>query len=191
MVRNKHYTYADYKTWDETIRCELIDGIPYMMTAPSRTHQRISGALFNQLYNFLKGNPCEVYMAPFDVRLNADEGDDTVVQPDILVVCDSAKLDEKGCQGPPDLVVEILSPSSGSHDRVVKFNTYLQAGVREYWIVDPVTQTVNIHINENGKYITSAWPKDAIMSSHVLPGCTIDLAEVFAGLSDLANPDKA
>ena len=180
LQKDKHYTYADYSTWDETIRCELIDGVPYMMTAPSRTHQRINVAITTQFYNFLKDKPCEVYTAPFDVRLNAGDEDDTVVQPDILVVCDSAKLSEKGCQGPPDLVVEILSPSSGSCDRVTKFNKYLQAGVREYWIVDPDTQTVTVHTWENEKYVTSAWSQADKVPSHVLPGCTVDLTEVFA-----------
>ncbi|MCL1919032.1 MAG: Uma2 family endonuclease [Peptococcaceae bacterium] len=177
---DKHYTWADYIAWDEKIRCELIDGMLYMMTAPSVMHQNICGSLFYQLFDFLKGKPCKVFIAPFDVRLDIDKGDDTVVQPDILVVCDKEKLDQKGCLGAPDLVVEILSPSSGTLDKVLKFNKYLQAGVREYWIVDPDSKAVNVYVLENGKYVASAYSEEDSMPSHVLEGCTITLADVFA-----------
>ena len=179
MPDNKHFTWADYLTWEDDIRYELIDGTPHMMTAPSRQHQSISGALFNQLYNFLKDKPCEVYAAPFDVRLNPDDRDDTVVQPDIVVVCDSTKLDDRGCMGAPDLVVEILSSSSDIRDRVLKFNKYLQAGVREYWIVNPDNSSANVFIWENGKYTASAYGKSDTLSSHTLPGCVISLADIF------------
>jgi Uma2 family endonuclease len=101
FAAKKHkYTYSDYYSWDDGERWELIDGVPYAMSpAPTRKHQDISGALFNQLYNFLRNKSCKVYSAPFDVRLNADEDDDTVCQPDIVVVCDESKLDDKGCAG--------------------------------------------------------------------------------------------
>jgi len=180
LQSDKRFTYADYLTWDENIRCELIDGIPYMMIAPSRMHQGISVALTSQLYNFLRGKPCKVYEAPFDVRLNADKGDDTVVQPDILVVCDNAKLDDKGCIGAPDLIVEILSPSSYKHDLVLKFHKYLEAGVREYWIVNPDSKTVNVYILDNGNYMAFAYLESDSVPSHVLEGCTVHLDEVFA-----------
>jgi Uma2 family endonuclease len=180
LQSDKRYTYADYLTWDENIRCELIDGIPYMMSpAPSRIHQHIVGALFNQLYNFLKDKPCKAYVAPFDVRLSADKRDDTVLQPDILVVCDSEKLDDQGCTGAPDLVVEVLSSSSDKHDRVIKFRKYLEAGVREYWIVNPDSKTVNVYILENEKYTAYAYSESDSVPSHVLQGCTILLGEVF------------
>jgi Uma2 family endonuclease len=142
--------------------------------------------LSTQLNNFLKGKSCEanlrqgeVLAAPCDVRLNAEDGDNTVVQPDILVVCDEAKLSEKGCQGAPDLVVEILSPSSESHDKVLKFNKYLQAGVREYWIVSPDSKTVSVFVLENGKYIASAYSLEDTLPSYVLEGCMIPLADIF------------
>jgi Uma2 family endonuclease len=179
VPKDKHYTYADYAAWDEKIRCELIDGVAYMMTAPSRAHQYISGALFYQLFDFLKGKPCEVYAAPFDVRLNAEDGDDTVLQPDSLVVCDKEKLDERGCQGSPDLVVEILSPSSKTHDKILKFNKYLQAGVREYWIVDPDSRIVDVFVWENGKYVASAYSAEDGLPVSVLEGCVIPLADIF------------
>ena len=175
----KRYTYADYCTWDDDVRRELIDGMPHAMSAPSQRHQEILSGLHNQLYNFLKGHPCKVIPAPFDVRLNADTGDDTVVQPDLLVVCDRTKLDGKSCIGAPDLVIEILSPSTALNDRVIKFRRYLSAGVREYWVVDPTSETVAVHILNNGAYIATAYANNDAIPVHVLKGCTINLTEVF------------
>ena len=176
----KRYTYTDYCTWDDDVRWELIDGVPYMMSAPNRRHQEILMQLSNLLWNFLKGKPCKVYVAPFDVRLNADTRDDTVVQPDVLVVCDRSKLDGKACVGAPDLAIEILSKSSSMRDRTIKLNRYLQAGVREYWIVDPDKNTVSVNILKNGKYVTRTYGGDATIPVHVLEGCKIALPEVFA-----------
>ena len=178
---DKRYTYADYVTWPEDVRYELIDGVPYMMSpAPGRAHQRLLVELCRQLATFLKGKTCEVYSAPFDVRLNIDTGDDAVVQPDITVVCDRSKLDDKGCNGAPDMVVEILSKSSLSRDRVLKFNRYLKAGVREYWIVDPDSKTATVNILDNGRYYSTAYDETDNAPVHVLEGCTIDLKDVFA-----------
>ena len=176
----KRYTYSDYCTWDDDKRWELIDGVPYAMSAPNQSHQEISGALFSQLYNFQKGKPCKVFAAPFDVRLNYDTSDDTVVQPDILVVCDKSKLDGKSCNGAPDLVIEILSPSTSLHDKILKFKRYKQAGVREYWIVDPETTIVSTYIMKDGEYVTDAYGNEDSIPVHVLDGCIIDLAEIFA-----------
>jgi len=174
------YTYEDYCTWDDDKRRELIDGVPYAMSAPSQAHQEIIGGLHYQLYSFLKGKPCKVFIAPFDVRLNFDTRDDIVVQPDLLVVCDKSKLDGKSCLGAPDMAIEILSPSTAALDRFLKFNRYLQAGVREYWIVDPDSKTVSVHILENDKYTAQAFCSDDKVSVHVLEGCVINLSEVFA-----------
>ena len=179
--QDKRYTYDDYKTWIDDVRYELIDGIPYMMAPPNRKHEDISGAIFYQLYGFLKGKPCRVYDAPFGVRLNANE--DTVVEPDIVVVCDNSKLNDDGCVGAPDLVMEILSKSTLSYDKVVKFNKYLQAGVREYWIIEPEGNIVNVHILENGKYVTTAYAETDIVPVHVLEGCKISLPDVFMEIS--------
>jgi Uma2 family endonuclease len=179
--RQQHYTYEDYYSWDDGKRWELIEGVPYAMApAASDTHQRISSNLHGQLFSFLKGGPCKVFHAAYDVRLNADTGDDTVVQPDLVVICDQSKRDERGCKGAPDMVVEILSPSTASYDRVTKFNQYQKAGVREYWIVDPDSRTVAAHILENGRYIISAYGDEGVAPVHVLEGCEIDLADVFA-----------
>ena len=175
----KRYTYADYCIWDDDERWELLDGIPYALSAPNRRHQEIRGSLYYQFHDFLRGKTCKVYAAPFDVRLNADTYDDTVVQPDIVVVCDKSKLDDKGCVGAPDLVIEILSPSTALHDRVHKFKRYLQAGIREYWIVDREIKMVSVHVLRNGEYTTSAYISDDSIPVHVLEGCMIDLSEIF------------
>jgi len=175
----RRYTYADYCALDDDKRYELIDGTPYAMAAPSQAHQEISGNLHYQLYNFLKGKPCMVLAAPFDVRLNADSGDDTVVQPDLLVICDKSKLDGKSCLGVPDMVIEILSSSTAMRDKLLKFRRYLKAGVREYWMVDPDNKVVSTHVLRNGEYVTNAYGDDDVVPVHVLNGCIVELSEVF------------
>ena len=175
-----YYTYADYLTWDDDARYELIDGVPYLMSpAPGRRHQGISSEIHRQLANFLKGKSCKVYSAPFDVRLNADEADDTVVQPDILVVCDKSKLDERGCKGAPDMVIEILSPSTIRHDKVKKLQLYQKTGVREYWIVTPDQKTIDVYTLEEGKYFAAVYSDTDVAPVHVLEGCEITLQDVF------------
>jgi len=175
----RRYTYADYLTWDDDKRWELIDGVPYLMSAPTRRHQKIGGNLFSLLWNFLRGKPCEVYYSPFDVRLNADTLDDTVVQPDIVVICDEANLDDAGCKGVPDLVIEILSPPTSRYDRITKFNKYLEVGVREYWIIDPEAKLLAVHILNGGGYIITPYSEEDTAPVRVLEGCEINLAEVF------------
>ena len=180
MKKKMRYSFKDVSAWPEDERWELIDGTPYLMAQPSVEHEDISREIFVQLANFLKGRPCKVYDA-IGVRLNAEEGDDTFVIPDISVVCDKSKLaDGKSCIGAPDMVVEILSLSTAGRDRLEKFNMYLEAGVREYWIVDPETKIVNVNTLENGKYVNSAYGKSGTVQVHVLDGCTISLEEVFA-----------
>jgi Uma2 family endonuclease len=122
----ERYTYADYAKWDTDKRYELIHGVPYAMAGPSSAHQRLSSRLIGQLYVFLQRRPCEVFSAPFDVRLNADESDDIVVQPDISVICDKSKIDDRGCIGAPDMIIEILSPGTSKRDTITKFNLYRQ-----------------------------------------------------------------
>ena len=176
---DRRYTYSDYLEWDDDQRWELIDGVPILMTAPTVQHQRISGNLFASLHSFLKGKTCEVFYAPFDVRLNADTFDNTVVQPDVLVICDRTKLEKTGCKGAPDFVIEILSPSTSSHDRFLKFDLYRKSGVREYWIVEPDTKKVSVHTLSNEDYITRVYGEADVAPISVLDNCTIDLAEVF------------
>ena len=174
------YTYSEYARWGDEHRYELIDGFAYMMSAPSIEHQRVVLKVSRQLAAFLDGKPCEVFIAPVDVCLNGKgDEDDTVVQSDILVVCDETIIDEKRCNGAPDLIIEISSPSTSSLDRIKKLNKYLQAGVREYWIVDPLDKSVLVFILENGKYVTNAYDDTETISVHVLDGCDITLPDIF------------
>ena len=148
--------------------------------------------LSNIFSQFLKGKPCEVFAAPFDVRLFPweDKSDDTVVEPDIVVICDPAKIDERGCNGAPDLIIEILSPSNTRKERFLKFDLYLKAKVREYWIVSPETREIEIHVFDNGRYFTQGYgvnEPDAkederireLLPITVLPGLEIDVKEIF------------
>ena len=144
------FTYADYLTWPEGERWELIDGVAYAMApAPTRVHQKLLLALARQVADALEGSTCEVYIAPFDVRLpkgeEADEAVDTVVQPDLVVICDPAKLDDRGCRGAPDWIVEVLSPSSARHDLIRKRALYERVGVREVWFVHPVDEVATLY----------------------------------------------
>jgi Uma2 family endonuclease len=157
-IDSQRYTYADYLAWPEHERWELIEGIPYDMSpAPSRQHQKMTGELFRQFSNYLLEKPCEVYAAPFDVRLadpNAKDVDIvTVVQPDISVICDPGKLDEKGCMGSPDLIIEIVSPATVHKDMSEKFAQYERFGVKEYWIVQPFEKILMVfHLGADGRY---------------------------------------
>jgi len=154
---NRKWTYADYCTWPDGERWELIDGVAYeMVPGPARLHQEIAGDLYFLLRKCLEGRPCHAYPAPFDVRLaERDEADDSitnVVQPDISVFCSETNLDDKGAKGPPDLVVEILSSSTSGKDTIVKRALYQRHGIPEYWIVDPETRTVYQFVLEAGNY---------------------------------------
>jgi len=153
----KQYTYADYLTWQFSERVELIKGWIYKMSpAPRMIHQKIEGVLFYEIYNFFKKNKCEVFVAPFDVRLKKNKGTNeeinTVVQPDICAICDLEKLDDAGCLGAPDLIVEILSDSTAKKDYNEKFNLYEENKVKEYWIANPATKTIEIFSLIEGKF---------------------------------------
>jgi len=157
-----------------------------MSPGPNRFHQELSGALFNQLYNHLKSRTCKVYAAPFDVRLPdsagaSDEETETVVQPDIVVVCDPDKLDERGCKGAPDLIVEILSPSTAQHDLKDKFYLYQRVGVKEYWVLHPTDKTLMVFkLNDNGEF---GRPEMYVAGDRValplLGDLVVDLTELF------------
>ncbi len=186
-AENLCYTFADYLKWDEGERTELIDGEPVALASTSNKHQQILLALGAQLYNFLKGKKCKVYPAPFDVRLFERDDDcpqdvNTVVQPDITIVCDRSKLDGHGCKGAPDMVIEILSPSSQRHDRLRKFNLYQRAGIKEYWIVEPETERVLFFLQDGDGHLAphEVYERTDIAKVNVLDGCFIELCEVFA-----------
>ena len=178
------YTFADALTWGEDERIEIIDGEAYMMAPPLRVHQKILRALFMQIANFLDGKQCEVYPAPFAVRLFEENGDrpedvDTMVEPDITVVCDPDKLDKYGCKGAPDMVIEILSPSTRRHDLAVKYRLYQRAGVREYWIVDPDRKTVQVSKLEDGLYNAADVYTSGAVPVGLWEDFSIDLSQVF------------
>lgn len=187
------YTYADYLNWSWSEMTELIEGKIFKMSpSPSSQHQKIVIELSRQIANYLKGKKCQLFSAPFDVRLPApgskttDQNDDrnitTVVQPDLCVVCDPRKIDERGCVGPPDWIIEILSPHTSRKDLREKFDIYEKSGVNEYWVVYPVEQTITVYLlNDSGRYQSQARPyiqKD-LLSPHTLPDLVIDLNEVF------------
>ena len=187
LVMDRKYTYSDYIRWDNDMRWELIDGVPYAMSAPSSDHQTISMNLGTILNIYLKGKECRVFTDPFDVRLNYDKGDNTVVQPDIVVVCDRSKIDKRGCLGAPDMIVEILSPATSRMDRVTKFNKYMEAGVKEYWVIDPDTHSAQVHVLKDDSYVTSAYDDTNTVAVSILPGCEINLAEVFLNTSEISD----
>jgi len=180
------FTYKDYLTWNDNERWELIKGVAYNMApAPSVNHQRVSMELGRQFANFLSDKPCEVFSAPLDVRLpepnEKDEDTENVVQPDMVVICDSSKLDKKGCKGAPDLIIEIVSPASASIDNIKKMNLYEKNGVKEYWIVHPIYKIVTIYkIMENGLYgKPETYSEEDKIEVELLKGLTIDLGLVF------------
>lgn len=184
------YTYADLLEMDSEEHIELIYGEPVMMPTPSIRHQRISRKLMRQIDSYLDGKKCEVFYAPFAVFPFAKKEDnprqiDLYVEPDLAVVCDPDKIDDStGCYGAPDLAIEILSPSNRKHDLVVKHKLYQEAGVREYWIVDPETCSVIVYtLQENGTYSGAIiYPRDAAVPVGVLDNCEIDLTPVFEGM---------
>lgn len=187
LNKDQRVTYADYLTWPDQERWEIIDGVPYAMTpSPSREHQKVLKRLVYRIEDYLKDKPCELYFAPFDVRIPvADEDDqemETVVQPDIIVVCDQTKLDEKGCKGAPNLVIEIISPGSAALDMKIKFNLYEKAGVKEYWIIDPLNRTVLVyHSGPDQKYgKPEVYVNEDIIKTALFSGFEIKLSEVFS-----------
>ena len=187
---NTRYSYADYLTWMDDVRRELFDGLIKLMTpAPSRKHQEISVNLSGMIRNFLLHKTCKVYHAPSDVRLpkGKSEKDNkdiyTVVQPDLYVVCDLSKLDDRGCVGAPDLIIEIVSAGNSKRDIKDKFDIYQEHGVREYWIVNPNDEIVNVFVlDENGKFqFSGMYAGDDQIPVKIFNGdLKIDLLEVFS-----------
>jgi Uma2 family endonuclease len=179
----KTYTYSDYLLWQFSERVELIKGfIKKMSPAPSSNHQKVSQNLNGGFYTYFKKKTCYVFVAPFDVRLpiKSAKNETTVVQPDLCVICDESKIDEKGCNGTPDLIVEILSPNNSKHDIHTKFNLYLEAGVLEYWIVNPTERMVLIYTLKNAEFIGSKpFVEGEILKSSLFPDLKIDVEDVF------------
>lgn len=180
------YSYADYLQWKFKERLELIRGSIYKLCSPSPDHQLVTGDLYVQLYNFLQGKPCHVFIAPFDVRLprpgkTADKLVKTVVQPDVCVVCDISKIDGKGVCGAPDLMVEVLSKGNSKHDIRTKFELYEEAGVPEYWIINPEDENVFVFLLDENRKLNSVkmyFVGDTI-SSVAVAGFTADVEQIF------------
>lgn len=182
------YTYGAYRAWTDDARWELIDGHAYMMApAPTRAHQVVVGEVFFQIRRQLEGHRCRPFVAPFDVRLprgtERDDDVDTVVQPDLVVMCDPAKLDERGCRGTPDWVIEVLSPATADHDHRVKRALYERVGVPEYWLLHPSDRTLHVYCLEAGAYgKPEVYDFSGAVPTAAIAGVAVDLAQAAAAL---------
>ena len=183
---DRKFTYKDYLTWPEQEHWELINGIPYNMTpAPSTQHQKIVTTLIALFYNALKDSPCQVFGAPFEVRLPEQENNRedifTVVQPDLAIICDRNKLDSRGCLGSPDLIIEVTSPSTLRKDIKEKFYLYEKAGVNQYWMIYPEQKTVVVFcLDKEGKYgRPDIYCETDIIQAATDKSISIDLSEIF------------
>lgn len=179
------YSYADYLTWQMDEMVEIIRGKLFKMTAaPTRIHQKIVAKLSHRFYGFLEGKSCDVYMAPFDVRLPKTTTNDqdiyTVVQPDISVICDKSKLDDAGCVGAPDLIVEILSRGNNKKELIHKYEVYEESGVKEYWVIHPHEQSLLIYSLIDGCFIPSRLftAGDTVLSNSIQE-FSLDLEDFF------------
>ena len=183
---NGSYTYADYLNWNFKERLELFRGKIFKMSpAPNRNHQTISARIYLTFANAFKKNSSNVYYAPFDVRLvktkTKDEKVITVVQPDLCIICDENKLDDRGCNGAPDLVVEILSPGNTKKEMGIKFDLYEENGVKEYWLVDPSEKTVFIYTLQNKKYVgVKPFIIDDVLKSPLFPSLKFKVKDIFS-----------
>lgn len=181
---SKRYSYSDYLKWQFSERLELLKGYIHKMSpAPSRRHQKLVHNLDRLFGNYLWKIPCEVYPAPFDVRLpqKGEPETYTVLQPDLSIICDKNKLDDRGCVGAPDLVIEILSPGNTHKEMRLKYDIYEEAGVKEYWVVQPEYYNMIIYISKDGKFEGQkpVFISDKISPS-IFPDWEIDLEDVFA-----------
>jgi len=187
----RHFTYGDYLQWDDSQRWELIDGTAYAMTlAPHSVHQTVVFELAGQLRNLLAGKPCRGYIAPIDVRLpkfnGSDEQVDTVVQPDLLVVCDPKKIDKRGVRGAPEFIIEVISPGSSRLDEIKKAALYEHHGVKEYWVVYADGHLVHIRLlGDNGKFEDKYVEAKGRVPITMLDGCEIDFDLVYQQLEGL------
>ena len=178
---NGYYTYADYLTWEGPERYQIIYGEVFMMASPSVNHQAICMELSRLFSTWLLGKPCRVFAAPLDVRLfpEDDNSDDTVVQPDLLVVCDKEKLGKGSVNGSPDIAIEIISPSTSNKEHFLKFRAYMDAGIREYWMIEPEQKLVQVYINENGHFVSFGYKSEDVVQSTVLQGFSVDLKTLW------------
>jgi Uma2 family endonuclease len=180
------YSYADYLQWQFEERLELFRGKIFKLAAPNTKHQEVSGRLSNRIFSFLEKKSCKVFTAPFDVRLpvrnwKKDNEITTVVQPDICIICDATKLDERGCIGAPDLVIEILSPGNTEKEVQLKFELYEEAGVKEYWLVYPAEENIAVFILNKERKFDGAkiYASRSRIISTAVDGLIIDVNDIF------------
>lgn len=180
------YTYADYLKWQFEERLELFRGKIFKLAAPNTRHQVILADLHLEIGSLLRNQSCFVFFAPFDVRLpvknrKKDTEITTVVQPDLGIVCDRSKIDERGCCGAPDLVVEILSPGNSKKEVRLKFELYEEAGVKEYWIINPVEENIVVHVlNNEGKFSrVKMYAAGDIIFSNTVTGLQVNVSDIF------------
>ena len=178
LPQENYYTVQDYYNIPEDAHVELIDGHFYNMSAPNRVHQDLLAELILIIRSYIKknGGKCRAYPAPFSVQLQKDK--DTVVEPDISVICDHDKLNERGCLGAPDWIIEIVSPSNTSHDYITKLSLYSVSGVREYWIVDPLTKRVHVYNFEQSNLLVNVYTFQDVVKSGIYENLCIDFSSL-------------
>lgn len=178
LSEKQTYTADDYYSFPEDLRCEIINGQIYYQAAPSRKHQELLTELLVSIRSYIKskGGPCKVYPAPFAVKLNED--DKTVVEPDISIICDPNKLTDKGCSGAPDWIIEISSPSNSNNDYIKKLNLYADAGVREYWIVNPLEEIILVYYFEKKNLKMKPYTFQDKVKVNIYDDLTIDFSEI-------------
>ena len=173
ISQDLYYTYKEFQSIDDGNRYELDNGMLYMMSSPSSDHQAISTELIFQLSSFLRNKPCKV-THDLDLRLYDDE--DTVFVPDIMVICDKSKIVKNGCEGAPDFIIEIASPSNAYRDYLIKYREYQRAGVKEYWIIDPENKKIFVNVLQDGVYILTLYTFAENVYVYTLADCRIDLS---------------
>ena len=179
LAQLKTYTEEDYYNLPEDVHAELVNGQIYYMSAPSRIHQEILGFIFKKIAYYIdqKRGDCKVYPSPFAVKLFKDDNK-TIVEPDISVICDSNKLTDRGCTGAPDWIIEIISPSTSSHDYIRKLNLYADAGVKEYWIVDPDRKRIFVYFLENAKFEVETYTLQDKIKTNIYDDFWIDFKDL-------------
>lgn len=182
--QDKRFTFQDFLSWDEDHRYEIFDGVPVLLASPTTKHQGIVSFLTIELGFYLKGSACRIFPSPFAVRFSEvddDEHADNVFEPDISIVCRKNQLDQYGCKGAPSLIIEVLSPSTSKNDRLKKYNAYQKFGVGEYWIADPLNETVEVYVLDNKVYKRwNMYGREDIIKSWQFEGVEIVGEEMFA-----------
>lgn len=182
LEQNQEYTFTEFEVLNESddVKREFIDNKIYLLASPSTAHQEVSMRLSLAFYPFFKNKNCKVFAAPFDVKLTKDDLDIQLVIPDLTVICDKEGLNDKRYEGVPSLIVEILSPSNQHHDLIIKMNLYAKYGVKEYWIVNPMTKSISIYkLDETQHYIQAAVKSSGKIQSKLFEELSVNVDELF------------